>query len=95
MVLQWRAGLNTKKAIDELEIALLKLPWLAGRLPELTSLMRRIDADLDLIGKIITAQEKQLIFLKEESTRLHEYIRVNNIADDALIRAIGKKFNLE
>lgn len=87
--------MNTKKAIDELEIMLLKLPWLAARLPEVAAFMRRIDNDLDLIGKIIIAQEKQLIFMKEESARLHDYIRVNNIADDALIRAIGKKFNLD
>lgn len=85
-VAKWAATVNFDKAIDELTAFQAKYPW--AKLPETTKQLLKISADMPRIINIIKHQEKQ--------NAIHrEFIRVSNLADDAITNAIIEKYNID
>lgn len=85
-VARWAATVNLDKAIDELVAFKAKYPW--AKLDETQKQLLRLSADIPKILNIIKHQEKQ--------NAIHrEFIRVNKIADEAIIQGIARKFDID
>jgi hypothetical protein len=79
---QWAAVVNADKAYNEITKLREKYPWL--KCDESYNLIAKMYTDLPKIIQIIKSQEKQ--------NAIHrEFVRVNRIADDAIIHAVAAK----
>jgi hypothetical protein len=82
---QWAATVSVEKALEEIKTLKAKYNWL--KCDETISTLEKMNADLPNIIKIIKLQEKQ--------NAIHrEFIRVNQIADEAIVKAVATKFDL-
>lgn len=84
-VAQWAATVNFDKAIDELTKFRAKYPW--ARLDETEKALLKMSTDIGKIVGIVTHQEKQ-------NAMHREFVRVNRLADEAIINAVKAKFDL-
>lgn len=84
-VRQWVVTVKVDEALKEMEVLKLKYPWL--KCDKTIDTLRKLDGDLPKIQDIILHQEKQ-------NSMHREFIRVNKIADEAIVTAIAEKFNL-
>lgn len=85
-VAQWAATVNLDKAIDELTAFKARYPW--AKLGETERQLLKLSADMPKIISIIKHQEKQ-------NTIHREFVRVSKIADEAIVKAICVKFNID
>lgn len=84
-VMQWLATVNVDAAVKEIEMLKLKYPWL--KCDETIATLKKMQNDLPQIVNIIKLQEKQ-------NAMHREYIRVNGLADTAIVEAIKLHYNL-
>lgn len=84
-VRQWVVTVKVDEALKELETLKLKYPWL--KCDKALETLQKLDGDLPKITNIILHQEKQNAFHRE-------FIRVNKVADEAIVNAISSKFGL-
>jgi hypothetical protein len=85
MIEQWLATLNTAEAMTEITNLRLKYPWL--KCNESYLLIDKMHKDLKKIAGIIKLQEK--------NNAIHQrFIEVNQMADEAIVKAITAKYNL-
>lgn len=85
MVEQWASTLNATEAMNEITKLKLKYPWL--KCDESFSFIEKMHNDLKKITSIIKLQEKQNAIHKR-------FIEVNQIADEAIVKAIQAQYNL-
>lgn len=85
-VAMWAATVNLDKAISELTAFQAKYPW--AKLPEITKQLLKMSADMPKIISIIKHQEKQNMIHRE-------FVRVSKIADEAIVKGICEKFNID
>lgn len=79
IVHQWAAGVNMDKAYSEITGLKAKYPWL--KCEETLTFMMKLSTGLPKIINIIKHQEKQ--------NAIHrEFIRVSQIADEAIVMAV-------
>lgn len=82
---QWAAVVNADKAYNEITKLREKYPWL--KCDETYNLVVKMYTDLPKIIQIIKSQEKQ--------NAIHrEFIRVNQIADEAIVHAVAAKVGI-
>lgn len=85
-VRQWAATLNADKAYAEITALKAKYPWL--KCDESFKLIAKMYTDLPKIGNIVQLQEKQAAIQRE-------FIRVNQLTDEAIIRAVADKAGIQ
>lgn len=83
---QWAATINADKAYDEISKLRLKYPWL--KCDETYKAIVKLYTDLPKIINIIKLQEKQ-------NAMHRQFIHVNKLADEAIVKAIAEKFKIE
>lgn len=86
MVAQWAATLNAEKAHREITALVLKYPWM--KCPETLAFVDKMMVDLPKIANIVKHQEKQNMIHRK-------YIEVNNLADEAIVKAIASQYNIK
>lgn len=83
---QWATGLNSDKALYEIEALKLKYPWL--KCDESHKLILMIARDMPKIISIIKLQEKQ--------NALHRrFVEVSRLADETIVPAIEALYNIK
>ena len=84
MVKQWQLSINLDKAFAEMQALKLKYPWL--KCDDTIAFLKQMDVELPKVLSIINHQEKQ--------NNIHKkFIEVNQLADEAIVKAIESKFN--
>lgn len=86
LVARWAATVNLDKAIDELSKFKAKYPW--AKLEETERQLLKLSGDIPKIINIIKHQEKQ-------NAMHREFVRVNRLADEAIINAVAAKFGID
>lgn len=84
-VRQWAVTVKVDEALFEMKALKAKYPWL--KCDRTIDKLMQLDADLPKMINIILHQEKQ-------NAMHREFIRVNKVADEAIVNAISAKFNL-
>lgn len=83
---QWLSTVDTQSGLLELQALKDKYQWL--RCDKSLEFLTRMSKDLPMILKIIQHQEKQ--------NAIHrKFIEVNQLADEAIVKAITYKFGLD
>jgi hypothetical protein len=85
MLAQWAATLKADKAFEELSNLKTRYPWL--RCDESLAFLEQMKTDLPKIMHIVRLQEKQNLIHRE-------YIKVNELADKAIVEAVAAKYDL-
>lgn len=93
LVSQWAASIKLDKAFNELMDFRAKHSWV--KLTETTSFLGMLLEDLPKMLEIIKKQELLNAAYRQENYNLHEYIRVNRMADEVIIDELAKKFNID
>ncbi len=83
---QWAAGLNSEKALTEIEALKVKYPWL--KCDESFKLISMIAKDMSKIINIVKLQEKQ-------NAMHRRFIEVSRTADEAIVPAIEALYNIK
>ena len=89
---QWLATVKVDQAHNEMTTLKLKYPWLKCDLT--LALLTQLNEDLPKYGKIVQFQDAQIAILNKRLEYLHEFIRVSELADEAIVNAVAARFNI-